>query len=376
MKRILELDGLRGLAALSVILFHLTPKHVPYGGSAVDCFFVLSGFLITGILLRNKEEPRLLVNFYARRSLRIWPIYYLTLLGLLALNKITRQNYPTDGFFNYLTYTQLIQVYWNGRIPPFIPSYHHTWTLAMEEQYYLLWPILVAFMGRRGLIVSAVGFITTCILCRSFGLYPKLLFSRGDGFAYGSLLAVWLTTQRNTYNYKRNLFIFISLVVILGTALIVFTKYPSKIPLPWGAIELDGSRESIALLYAPFYFALIGAVVISQGHPFLGFLRLPIATYIGQISYGLYLYHIPVMHGIEGAFRKIFHYKTGFDASRPLSRTLLDLIVTFLAACLSWYLVEKPILSLKDRFRYSSRRISTRQISRDANIQTGGFSRH
>src|SRR3954466_11966508 len=108
MKRIKELDALRGLAALTIVLFHVYPHQVFMGWSAVDLFFVLSGYLITSIIINNLSNKGFLTSFYSRRILRIWPVYYLTLAAVLILNAFSRTGYPTDGLFQHLTFTQNI----------------------------------------------------------------------------------------------------------------------------------------------------------------------------------------------------------------------------------------------------------------------------
>ena len=145
MKRLMELDGIRGIAALAVVCFHLAPGFTPLGWVAVDCFFVLSGYLISAILLANRGDPHYFFNFYVRRSLRIWPIYYLTLLPILAAYRLKLTNYPINSgiLLQYLTYTQNIQHIWFDTADRAILAYSHTWTLAIEEQFYMLWPLMV-----------------------------------------------------------------------------------------------------------------------------------------------------------------------------------------------------------------------------------------
>ena len=147
--RVLELDGLRGLACLTILAYHIRPAAVPYGWTSVDLFFVLSGYLITAILVRHRGSPGLLKSFYARRGLRIWPIYYLTIVVLVILGPWLPRPTSWNGLGYYLTYTQNIPRYWSGRVPAFSPYLNHFWTLANEEQFYIVWPILVITLGRR-----------------------------------------------------------------------------------------------------------------------------------------------------------------------------------------------------------------------------------
>ena len=164
MRRVAELDSLRGLAALTIIVYHLWFMHVPQLSTAVDLFFVLSGFLITTIILDNEATEGFLVTFYVRRSLRIWPIYYLSLLALVLLNPFLPTPEPMDGLPYYLTYTQKLPLYWAGVEPPFSSAFEHTWTLAVEEQFYLLWPALVCLLGRRWLVPLGLALVASARL--------------------------------------------------------------------------------------------------------------------------------------------------------------------------------------------------------------------
>jgi peptidoglycan/LPS O-acetylase OafA/YrhL len=167
--RVLELDGLRGLACLTIMVYHFRPVIVPYGWSSVDLFFVLSGYLITAILIRHEGSPRLRRNFYARRGLRIWPVYYLTILALVIVGPWLPKPTNWSGLGYFLTYTQNLPFYWSGRVPPFSPYVAHLWTLANEEQFYIIWPLLVVMIGRRAVIPLALGLAAVSVWARARG---------------------------------------------------------------------------------------------------------------------------------------------------------------------------------------------------------------
>ena len=178
-----------------MLLFHLRPPDFAWGWAGVDLFFVLSGYLITKILLENADGRGMLVSFYARRGLRIWPIYYLSVLVLIAVNPLLDTSQPTDGWPYYLTYTQNIQYYAFREPPPDHVAFRHTWTLALEEQFYLIWPAVVLLCGRKRLIPACVAIAILAYLARAGGFFANqgyslyILPSRCDGFALGGLLA-------------------------------------------------------------------------------------------------------------------------------------------------------------------------------------------
>src|SRR6476620_6746086 len=160
-QRIPQLDSLRGIAILMVLVGHIQ-KNVPgivgpwahHGFSGVDLFFVLSGFLITGILLRAKTRPDYFKNFYTRRALRIWPLYYAVLILLLLPNSLTHLNLASPRW-SYLLY---IQNLFPG-FPAASGPLYITWSLAIEEQFYLIWPPIVLLLNRQWLARLAISLV-------------------------------------------------------------------------------------------------------------------------------------------------------------------------------------------------------------------------
>ena len=122
----------------------------------VDLFFVLSGFLITSILLTHDMSHRFLVSFYARRALRIWPVYYLSLMVLVLWNPFLPVPASLDGLPYFATFTQNITYYWSNSAPAFIPAFRHTWSVAIEEQFYMF--------GRRRSVVGGENFLGHAVL--------------------------------------------------------------------------------------------------------------------------------------------------------------------------------------------------------------------
>lgn len=339
MKRIPELDSLRGLAGITIILFHLTPVRSIYSWTAVDCFFVLSSYLITTILLEYRGSPGFFRNFYARRSLRIWPIYFLALFAGVAANSLFHVGGSLEALPYYLTYTQNVQYYWGGRLPDFIHGYDHTWSLALEEQYYLIWPIAVYLLGRRTLIALSLLALGVSVAWRASGLNSSVLGARCDGFALGGLLALLLAgrdlDQESRARWGRG----------FGALLAV-----NMIPLAWMMRE-GYDRDLPVLLFSIAFFAVVGLLVIRSGDAWLAPMRSPVLIYVGAISYGLYLYHNPVHYAVEIGLRKL-GIRLPLTPGYPAWRAALEVALSFGVAVTSWHLIEKPILRLKKRFEY------------------------
>ena len=183
-ERIVELDGLRGLACLLVLVYHIMPHRIPLGWAAVDLFFVLSGYLITSIVLRFSQEDHFLFHFYMRRGLRIWPVYFLTVLMVAVAVPFLPRPYVLASLRYVMTYSQNLPLYWSGNAPIFSSYLEHVWSLAIEEQFYTLWPLLLVLVGRRGVIPLSVALLSTSILARMCGFLG--CFFRREGMVWVS----------------------------------------------------------------------------------------------------------------------------------------------------------------------------------------------
>lgn len=347
MRRIPELDALRGLAALAIMAFHLNPPAFAPGWTGVDLFFVLSGYLITGIILKHGGTKGFLKAFYARRGLRIWPIYYLTLGVLVVANRYLPKPYSLESVPYYLTYTQNVRMYWRGSAPS-LPPFDHTWTLALEEQFYVIWPALLLLAGRKRVIPVCLATIALAYMAREGGWFSydhyseRLLIARCDGFALGGLLAAVLSggvTRRKRIGVAA---VFVIAIVYNGWGIYSAGSATGYLGLP-----TPPRPASTILAVGVLYFGLVGVVVIGAGTAWLAPLRLRPLAYLGQISYGLYLYHYPTFWAIDG-FRFVY--------DQPWTIRALKVGVTLVLAVASWHLIESPILKLKDRFRYDPRK--------------------
>jgi peptidoglycan/LPS O-acetylase OafA/YrhL len=175
MQRVRELDAMRGLAAIAIVVYHLWVLPISLLGAAVDLFFVLSGYLITSIILSHPPSERFLLAFYVRRGLRIWPIYYLSLFVVVAINPWTPRPGSLGGLPYFLTFTQNLPYYWSDVAPSFITAFRHTWSLAVEEQFYIVWPALLWVVGRKGLGPAALSLVALATVTRSLDWYPWIL---------------------------------------------------------------------------------------------------------------------------------------------------------------------------------------------------------
>jgi peptidoglycan/LPS O-acetylase OafA/YrhL len=348
--RVLELDGLRALACLTIVAYHVRPLAVPFGWASVDLFFVLSGYLITAILIRHEGSPSLLRNFYVRRGLRIWPVYYLTILAVVVAGPWL--HWPTlwDGLGYHLTYTQNLPLYRSGRVPPFSPYVMHFWTLANEEQFYIVWPLLVVMLGRRAIIPLGVGLAALSVAARARGFDTWLLLARADGFAVGGILAAILAdtghVARRLVAYRRGLMT----ITLLALSIVVVTMVNGALP-PIRRPDVGAAFPLLAINLV--FVGVVGLVATHSGQPAVAWLRRPRLVHIGTISYGLYVYHFMVLMLADDTLIAVY----GHGRSSVINVFLLAL--TYALAAASWFWFEKPILGLKRRFDYRSRFLSS-----------------
>jgi peptidoglycan/LPS O-acetylase OafA/YrhL len=340
--RIDELDGLRGVACLLILVYHVMPYRLPWGWAAVDLFFVLSGYLITSIVLQFSAERHFLFNFYMRRGLRIWPVYFLAILIMAAAVPLLPRPHQYAGLPSLLTYTQNVALYWSDKATVFSSYLEHTWSLAIEEQFYLVWPPLVAFVGRRGVFRLAIALVLASIAARMTGFSWLLLLARGDGLALGSMLAALpaISERQNRLTPPRQ--------VIFGTIIVASLGYLVTLLATGGMPPHAMPRwPSLTLLIVNLLACgIVGLVLCARGSPRLWMLRRPRLVRIGKLSYGLYMYHYIILCLSDDAAQAL-----GLGG-RPLWREALNTALIFGVAALSWRYFERPILALKARFPY------------------------
>jgi peptidoglycan/LPS O-acetylase OafA/YrhL len=369
-KHIPQLDGVRGLAILAVMLHHFTilQPQTPFehfftalahkGGHGVDLFFVLSGFLITGILLDSKGQPGYFQKFYMRRTLRIFPLYYaVTTLLLWVMPGIlgSAQEIKTDlvaAQTHWPWYYFYVSNFWI-----FIKGFYYrggidiSWSLAIEEQFYLFWPWLVLQLRPSHLAKTCCGFIALAFLCR-LGLavmgyntiqIDVFTLSRMDGLAWGALLSILL---RSPQSYALNGFLTLPFLAVelLAAILLFLGKFSGLEPfffssLGYSLLTLSCAQILLIALQAPKQ-AAIHRLFSSK-----------LLTFFGKYSYAMYLFHIPC-----GSLVRRFLSAESFQTlpGNPLLWQflyyLLGIFCVIPLALLSWNLLEKPALSLKKYF--------------------------
>ena len=256
----------------------------------------------------------------------------------------------TEGLPYFLSYTQFIQGYGSSPLPPFSRHLDHTWTLAIEEQFYLVWPLVVLLVGRRSWIKVVPLLIACSVAMRAAGYPRNLLLARTDGLALGGLLAALLHDHRRLERHRATFqWAFVAVGVLAASVpawgRLLFSDVPffSIVQGVWPRLEWAPTSLSLTLFkIALIYFSLVGWLVCTAGHPLLAPLRHRRLCDLGRISYGLYLYHPFVF-----VLTAVLHLQLGLRGSVWIDA--LKVILSIGVAALSWRLVERPLLSLRDR---------------------------
>jgi peptidoglycan/LPS O-acetylase OafA/YrhL len=340
MSRIPQLDAVRGVAVLLVFIHNtdLYPSlHLGViaknGWMGVDLFFVLSGFLITGILIDSKNAEGYVKNFYTRRCLRIWPLYYSAILFMFVIVPFLR---PSDA---QTIFSERSSPWW--AYPLFLQNFlvpvpteatgllAVTWSLAIEEQFYLVWPLVVRFCSEAQLLKLALGVIFISPALRFYlslhgvNIYSNT-FCRLDGLMAGALVALIVRSSS-----------FVPSRFVTGAWITLIASAPLAL-----VIDAPYTRWMVFSLVALASVSFVYLALFSKGSWLQAILTNRFLVYTGTISYGIYL-----LEKIPADFIKALHL-----GNHPVLAFSITSVATYALAVLSWNLFEKPFLRLKRFF--------------------------
>ena len=364
-----ELDALRGIACLMVLFFHgfgnrYVPEHLNaierlfvhacgYGFTGVNLFFVLSGFLITGILLETRQRPDYYRRFYIRRALRILPLYYGVLVLLVVVSKAGLTDRPLSWAF-----VGLSAVYLANTTPLLgVPlQYGVLWSLAVEEHFYLLWPTFVRRLKTRHLKMFAFAVCLAALAFRIaafhlgynvFGFYTWMVC---DGLAMGALLAIGV---RGHLPGRTALWRIAELTLLYAMACFFVEKLVGA--------RLTGAALQISGINAFFTFTLAGVLLLGSRYG----IRSRILEFVGAISYGVYLVHTLIFDVFDAMARRHFPSLAPehLNFLPATVRFCLVAAATLAIAWLSRWYFEDRFLRLKDHFA------SDHPLMRDSGIE-------
>jgi peptidoglycan/LPS O-acetylase OafA/YrhL len=371
-RRVLALDGLRGVAILAVFLYHYgnggnqssnamvraVSKVFGLGWSGVDLFFVLSGFLITGILFDTQLDPGYYKKFYIRRILRIFPIYYVAAAAVFFVGLVVGVHW-SGGHLSFLFYLGYpAAALWPSlvQVSPLI-RITHLWSLSVEEQFYMIWPWLIRLMGgmRRILLVCLAMFVVALASRLAFVEWVNPVWAyvflpcRMDDLAVGAAIAI---AVRGGGAEKLRRWALPALV--FSTA--------SFVALCIIRHTVDHSDAAIAVWGYSLIAIAYGALLVMSLGRLSTMFSWSIFRVFGRYSYGLYLYHFPLTVLLE-PMRPWIIARTGSFAIGSVAYVVVCVTINLSLAALSFQLIESPIMHLKSHFSYERVPEAPRRLS-------------
>jgi peptidoglycan/LPS O-acetylase OafA/YrhL len=381
--RVPVLDGVRGLAVLLVVAFHtLHVAGTATGASlmnglraplwaGVDLFFVLSGFLITGILLDTRTNAHYFRNFYVRRTLRIFPLYYGVLFGILVVVPLSLAalHRPLPDFLQVVLPRQgwlwsYMQNWLQARGAHNLPGFGHFWSLAIEEQFYLVWPLVVwSLTSRRlmrvclGVAIGGLALRTTLMLTGVAGDWAlrHMTITRVDTLLIGAALALAVRDER-----LRD--------VVVRRAPAAFAA--AAIPLAAIFILTGGADAWVATIgFTLTALTAAALIAINLERPLLD---LPFLRFLGNYSYAIYVFHLPIAVAVHDKLDARFR-APGAAIPVAFAAFAITLASSIAIAWISWRVWESPWLSLKDRlagYRNAPPRFASMPAADSASVST------
>lgn len=367
------LDGLRAVAVLLVLFVHAMPTLFPWGWLGVQIFFVLSGFLITGILFDSRERSTRYRDFYVRRALRIFPLYYIVLIVAALL---TIHGTHPENFWLWFAYLQNFAWYlpsMRGFTDILIAHYHpvgavgHFWSLAVEEQFYLIWPFIVfTVRSRKRLIQLCFAAISARLLLGfalqhwapqgwlNAGLIYRMLPTQSDGFLMGALLALWLRASGTAAQHRLSALARLAPIAACGYGLLLAILHLR--PMLGVGDVLDYRSPFQATLGLPLSnlasLCVIAAALV-PGTAIYRFCSLSWLRNLGLISYGFYVFHLFILVIVRPYIDQatLRWHLSRFGVWQAFGACAITILVSY--SSFRW--IESPFLRLKDRLAPSHR---------------------
>jgi len=346
------LDGLRGLAILLVIVYHNFGfiNYFFFGWLGVDLFFVLSGFLITDILLNTAGRPDYLRNFYTRRLLRIFPLYYLALLLFMYIIPALTHSFPAGYYRENQCWMWTYLQNWLYIFKPAgeTTGLHHLWSLAVEEQFYLLWPLIIILLKKPRRLLLFISLVLLAVIGLRLWIWNSQLanlayfnlytFSRIDGLCIGCMIA--LLQRINPGFLTKNTYIVVFFFAVANFAFFFINRHYA-FSFPYLAIA---GYTTFAMTFG----LLVNEAVTNETRLITIIFNWPVLRFFGKISYGLYVFHWPIYLMLTPVLYQLINT----PGNMKLTQFICSLLATGIAigvSLLSYHYYESYFLRLKNK---------------------------
>lgn len=341
-----EFDGWRGLGIFFVALAHYFPSYFIGSWVFMEMFFVMSGFLITGILMDSKSKKSYYKRFMSRRIVRVFPLYYLCLFILFFL--LPHAWIDLSYYRQHQGWFWLYGENWLFSLQgwPDVKALHHFWSLAVEEQFYIIWPLVVWVFSPRGLIRFCIFLFFFSIVFRNVGMHIGFVMpfpyvatlGRMEGLTLGAIIAVLLRTDKSIlerYAYPVTLISGILMVLLFIAAGDMMFEVPLHYMINYTVVDL--------------FFAGMITLTICQDRLRLlkKVLNQPQVRQLGVMSYCIYIFHYPIQMIVEADFRGYFGARFGSDVYAKLLCIAIAVAITIPVVWFIHKKIEVPLWKLK-----------------------------
>lgn len=330
------LDGLRGMAILLVVVYHNFGfiNVFFFGWLGVDLFFVLSGFLITDILLQTKGRPGFLKNFYLRRILRIFPLYYLTLILFLFILPRLVSSFDVAYYREHQLWlwTYLQNWIYTFQNPGHTNTLNHLWSLAVEEQFYLVWPLAVLLIKNPRHLLLLISLVLVAVLglrlwawmtqVADLAYFNLFTFTRVDGICIGCMIALLRQIRPGLLNRYTT-----AIVLFFAGMNFIFFFVNRRYDFAFPYLALAGYTT-----FAMIFGLLVNEAVSGSTKWVQLLFTIPVLRFLGRISYGFYIFHWPVYLLLAPVLTQWF---AGGISGHPL-QILVSVTATLAAIAVSW----------------------------------------
>ncbi|HEX2847708.1 MAG TPA: acyltransferase [Chitinophagaceae bacterium] len=341
-----EFEGWRGIGIVFVMLAHYFPSLFIGSWIFMEMFFVMSGFLITGILMDAKSKPHYYTKFMGRRIVRVFPVYYFFLAIMFFV--IPASWLDLSYYRDHQSWFWLYGQNWLYAIEgwPAVKGMHHLWSLAIEEQFYIVWPLVVLVFSSKGLVRFCIFLFFFSLIFRNTGMnmgfvmpFPYVAtLGRMEGLVLGAIIAVLIRTDKSILEKLA-----FPVTIISGT-LAVLMAFVAGTMMFQHPVHYMVNYTLVDIFFAGM---ITMTLCDNQLKYFRKLLNHPLFVWLGVLSYSLYIFHYPIQNIVEYNFQESLQVATGSVIAAKLLSVGIAVVITFVVTYIVHKLIELPFWKLR-----------------------------